>query len=83
MSLDPNELRELLRLLDLTRAEEIDCEQFLHRSAAYVERVLAAGAPPPGFDDVALHLRICPECAEEFDVLYDALRALREDDGAA
>lgn len=81
MTMNPDELRELLHLLDLTRAEEIDCEQFLHLSASYVERVLDAGAPPAGFEDVVHHLRVCPECAEELDALYRALYALRREHG--
>ena len=80
MSLTREELKKLLGLVDITGAEEIDCTEFLHRVAGYVERLAPDGTPPAGYEDVALHLRVCPECCEEFEALC---RALREEGGAA
>ena len=72
MSLKREELLGLLDLVAKTADEEIDCDQLLERAAAYLD--LCAAGPPPieGFDDLRQHLRVCPECLEEFEVLVDA-----------
>ena len=71
MTLTTAQLRELLRQMDLTEAQEIDCEEFLHRVAAYVERLDAHDKTPTGFEDrvLLLHMQLCPECLEEFEAL--------------
>jgi len=73
MTLSRANLLKLLELIDVTSAEEIDCSEFLHRVAGYIERLGPDGTPPPGYEDVVQHLRICPECLEEFEALYRAL----------
>ena len=47
MNDDRRLLRELLRLVDRTAAREIDCEEFLHRSAALVEATADADRDGP------------------------------------
>ena len=74
MNDDRRLLRELLRLVDRTAAREIDCEEFLHRSAALVEATADAEQLPPGWPDLIQHLSICPECEEEFQALRRAIR---------
>jgi len=73
MSLRREDLRKLLDLLHVTEEHEIDCTELLSRLAGYLERLGADGTPPPGYEDVIQHLRICPECFEEFEALYRAL----------
>lgn len=74
MRLTRADLLKLLQLIDVTSAEEIDCSEFLHRVAGYLERLGSDGVPPPGYEDVVQHLRVCPECLEEFEALYAALQ---------
>ena len=74
MTFNQKDLQQLLRLVDLTSAQEIDCDEFLERVAVYLERLGPDGQPPAGSEDVVQHLRVCPECLEEFEVLYQALR---------
>lgn len=74
MTFTRDELLALLRLVDITEANEIDCGEFLHRVAGYLERLGPDGTPPPGYEDVVQHLRVCPECLEELEELYRALR---------
>ena len=69
------ELLALLKLVDITRVNEIDCGEFLGRVAGYVERIAAGERPPEGYEDLLHHLQICPECLEEFDALYEAYRS--------
>lgn len=69
-----DDLLRLLELLDVTEVEEIDCEEFLHRVAAFAERLHDGAVPPPGYEKVAQHLKVCPECLEEYESLYRTLR---------
>lgn len=79
MSFTQDELRKLLELVDITQDDEIDCDELLARVGGYLERLGPDGTPPPGYEDVVQHLRVCPECFEEFEALY---RALCEDEDA-
>lgn len=69
--------KRLLELLDAvaeTDAEEIDCDAFLDRVAGYVERLGPEEALSDEFRAVAKHIRICPECREEFEALLALYR---------
>lgn len=68
------EILDLLRLIELTRDQEIDCTEFLNKAAGYVEQMMASKNPPSGYDDVVQHLQVCPECLEEFEQLLTVLR---------
>lgn len=74
MTFQQSDLRRLLTLLDVTAVDEIDCHEFLHRIAGFLERLGPDGTPPAGYEDVVLHLKLCPECLEEFEALYRELR---------
>jgi hypothetical protein len=71
MRLDATELNQLLRLVDETRGEEIDCEELLHRVGKYIE-THSGKAPPQDFDDILRHLKQCSECFEEVEALLAA-----------
>jgi hypothetical protein len=74
MRLDPDLLRRLLDLVHVTKDEEIDCAEFLARSARYLDSLGPDGALPEGAEEFVHHMRVCPECCEEFEALLDALR---------
>jgi hypothetical protein len=76
MSLSREEIAELLRLIGLTRDEEIDCERCLALVAEFAERELAGRSVPAALVAVAHHLSICSECCEEHDSLLQALKAM-------
>ncbi len=56
-----------------TAAEEIDCEAVLSCVSAYLEIAEASKTLPPELDAVAQHLKVCPECLEEYQALVRAL----------
>ena len=60
-----------------TEDAELNCEQFTDRAAAYLECVERRGALPAGLRPVKQHLSVCRECAELFQTLWDATRAVR------
>ena len=76
MSLLKKEIDGLLRLIGLTRDDEIDCERCLALVAEFAERELAGRSVPAGLEAVAHHLSICAECREEFEALLQALEAV-------
>ena len=76
MSLSKEEITGLLRLIGLTRDEEIDCQRCLARVAEFAERELAGRSVPAGLEAVAHHLSICAECCEEYEALLQALKAM-------
>jgi uncharacterized protein with PIN domain len=81
MMIDHEKIKGLLQKLDLTREREIHCEECLKYIAEYAEREIA-GKPVSGIlEEVEHHLRLCPECGEEYQALLEALRQLfpRED----
>ncbi|NJN48464.1 MAG: hypothetical protein HC808_20605 [Candidatus Competibacteraceae bacterium] len=78
MSLSKQEIDALLRLVNLTRDDEIDCEQCLFLVAEFAERQLAGLSVPAGLEAVAQHLSICTECREEYQALQRALKELKE-----
>jgi len=73
MILTDEQLARLARLVADTAAHEIDCDEMLARAAAFVEAV--ADDPDDlreALREVAQHLRVCPECKEEVDLLLEA-----------
>jgi hypothetical protein len=78
MSLSREEIAELLRLIGLTRDEEIDCEQCLAQVAEFAERELAGRSVTDGLEAVAHHLSVCTECFEEYEALLQALKTMDE-----
>jgi hypothetical protein len=76
MSLSKQEIDDLMRLVGLTKDDEINCERCLEQVAEFAERVLAGRSIPVGLEAVAHHLSICAECCEEYEALLQALKAM-------
>jgi len=76
MSLSKEEIDTLIRLIGLTRDDEIDCERCLTLVAEFAEQVLAGRSIPAGLEAVAHHLSVCEECCEEYEALLEALKAI-------
>jgi hypothetical protein len=67
-----NRLRELLRAVQATEPDELDCDEFLARAAPLLDAIAADRALSRELRPVAQHLRVCPECKEEFEMLLRA-----------
>ena len=65
------QLRELLRSVSATQQEEIDCDEFLARVGALLERRGGPDDLPRELQRAVQHLDVCPECREEFDALVE------------
>jgi hypothetical protein len=76
--LNPEDLDKLARALDMTGEEELSCDECFEELDRFVEMELdgldAAAAMPLVRD----HLQKCGDCHEEYEALYEALRAERK-----
>src|SRR5919199_227502 len=61
----------LLRAIHVTQDVEIDCTTCLDRVPVYVERVLCGADAAQDMPDVHVHLALCQDCHEEYEVLRD------------
>jgi uncharacterized protein with PIN domain len=74
MSLSKKEIDEMVRLVGLTRDDEINCQQCLLLVAEFAEQELAGKSIPESLKVVEHHLSICAECREEYEALQKALK---------
>ena len=74
MALSEKHVRDLLRLVGLTRDHEINCEECLARIAEFVERELCGRSVSEALETVEHHLMVCAECHEEYETLRRALQ---------
>jgi hypothetical protein len=67
------EVRDLLEAALATRDVEIGCDDCLMQVASYCETELAGKEVPEALRLVREHLKICPECHEEYQALLSAM----------
>ena len=79
MPLSKNEIDDLMRVVGLTKDDEIDCERCLAVVAEFAERQLAGKSISAGLQAVEQHLSICDECREEYEALLKTLDTLDAD----
>ena len=83
MALSGKEIESLLRLVALTREDEIDCEQCLQVVAEFAEHELAGKSISDGLKAVEHHLAICDECRDEYLALRKTMDDLPDDEELA
>jgi len=66
------QLAALGRILSETTDQEIDCAEVLHRVAPLLKALCDRADLSTHLQQVEQHLRICPECREEFVALIKA-----------
>jgi uncharacterized protein with PIN domain len=77
MALSKEELDALMRLVGLTKDDELSCEQCCENAVAeFVERELAGKSIPESLRAVEHHLSVCAECREEYEALREALKTM-------
>lgn len=82
MKLTRAEMSLLLSFLFATREDEIGCDDALEGFAALAEEELRAGTVSAATAEIARHIAMCPECAEEYASLLAALSGTAADDGS-
>ena len=78
MKLSSQQLAELARSVSDTAEEEIDCEEMLARAASFLEAITGGDDLPESLRVVAQHLKVCPECQEEMDLMLAARFGTKE-----
>jgi hypothetical protein len=63
--------RRLVRNVEITQADEIDCTVCLERVPIYVDRELAEVDVATEMPELHLHLALCGDCFEEYEALRD------------
>lgn len=79
MALDRQEVERLLFSVATTREDEIDCDGCLAGMAEFAELELVGAEVPDALDRIQAHLDSCPECAEEYRALLEAVSAASSD----
>ena len=79
MLLTNEEIERLMKMLGLTRDDELDCDRCLNLVAEFAESKLAGKSFSAGAKLVEHHLSICNECREEFQALQVTLDKLNEE----
>lgn len=64
-------IRQLVRKIELTQDEEIDCTTCLELVPVYVDRELAGAGVAEQMPELHLHLAQCGDCFEEYEALRD------------
>ena len=73
MTLTPEQIKALQKMLALTKSKELTCEECQARMAEFAETVLASLEVPDDLREIEHHLSLCGECMEEFKGLIAAL----------
>lgn len=83
MKLTREEIQSLLRLIADTKSEEVDCDDMMLALARFGQRLVGTHTGNDELDGlIQHHLKICPECHEEFEMLREiAAEGKLTDDG--
>lgn len=73
--MNPEDLGKLARALDMTREEELACDECFEELDRFVEMELAGLDAASAMPLVQDHLEKCGDCREEYEALLEALRA--------
>ena len=76
MTMGNDEYHELARAPLATRPEEIDCDQWLDGVSLYLDLMEVGRPVPESLRPGEEHLRLCPDRAEEYAAMREALSEL-------
>ena len=75
MALSREEADKLIRMLSLTRPEEVDCGECMKVVAAFADYELDGKSVPESLEAIEHHLALCGECREEYEALIAAIKS--------
>jgi len=81
MALRPEQAKALLERVLGTRDQEMTCDACVADLAEFVEVQLTGRPLSDALQAVHAHLARCHDCADEYQVLRQALAALAEEEG--
>ena len=74
MALGVKQTSKLLHMIDSTREEELDCGAVIDNLDSYVEYSIKPAEKNQIIQLIEEHLDMCGDCAEEFQILLNALK---------
>jgi len=74
MKLNRTILKQIIRAIADTRADEISCDECFRELDRFVELKLAGKSAEEALPLVKHHLDHCPACREEYEALFEALK---------
>jgi len=77
MKLSLDILKKLLRAIQMTRPDEISCDECFAKMQTFAEMELAGKSPSQAMPLVEDHLKKCNDCREEYQALLIALKELQ------
>jgi uncharacterized protein with PIN domain len=77
MKLTTDLLKKMIRMVKMTRPDEIGCDECFEKLHEFAEMKLEGKSPEEAMPLVEDHLNRCNECKEEFEVLLEVLKGQR------
>ena len=78
MKLTTDKLKKLIRMVKVTKSEEIGCDDCFDELDEFAEMKLAGKSPGEAMPLVKDHLDRCNSCREEYEALLEAMRSLKD-----
>ena len=79
MALDPEQIEKLLSLVSTTEDDQLDCDGCMDHIAEFADAQLLGRPLNEALQIVEIHLKSCLCCADEYQALSDALKAIDSD----
>ncbi len=74
-SLTAPQVKGLVQMIGLTRDREFNCSECLEHVSEYAEHQMTGQELDAAIACIEQHLKLCPECREEYEALLKILRA--------
>ncbi len=76
MKLTTDLLQKMIRMVMMTKSEEIGCDECFENLHRFAEMELAGKSPEDAMPLVKDHLDRCGSCREEYEALLEAIKGL-------
>ncbi|MDZ7691929.1 MAG: hypothetical protein U5K69_12510 [Balneolaceae bacterium] len=77
MKLTTDLLKKMIRMVKMTKPDEIGCEECFEELHEFAEMELAGKSPEDAMPLVKDHLDRCGSCREEYEALLEAMKGLQ------
>lgn len=77
MKLTIDLLKKMIRMVKMTKPDEIGCDECFEELHQFAELELAGKSPEDAMPLIQDHLERCGNCREEYKALLEALRSVK------
>ncbi len=68
-------IRRMMEMLTATKDQELSCDDVYSLLDQFAEAILRKEPLPELFKSIDQHLKVCPDCREEYEALLAMMRA--------